>query len=243
LEKKETKDIRCPFCGAPYKKLLSSNVLQLKCAYCGAMYRVPPRIGIDIPQCANHRDRFAVGICDDCQQNFCSDCLEIYDFKTRDGSATLHLCPKCVNKREAGRANSYILGGILVAIFGVIFVGAGVAASARGALVLLPFGIVILIFGIGEIVYGVNRRPSEEAEVYEQEFEAETPEELTVPTEAEQMEEADRLYDELLSKYMEHWGAPTGPQLLDNEIRAYTWHGDTFEQAVAKVYRRQRNKR
>jgi len=232
LERKETKDIRCPFCGAPYKKLVSSNVLQLKCAYCGAMYRVPPRIGIDIPQCANHRDRFAVGICDDCQQNFCSDCLEIFDFKTRDGSATLHLCPKCLNKRETDKANSYVIGGILTIIFGVIF-----------AAMLLPLGIFILIIGIGEIAYGINKRPAEEAEVSEQEVEAETPEEMQVLAEAEQMEEAGRLYDQLLSKYIEHWGIPSGPQILDNEIRAYTWHGDTFEQAVAKVYKRQQNKR
>ena len=232
MERKETKDIRCPFCGAPYKKLVSSNVLQLKCAYCGAMYRVPPRIGIDIPQCANHRDRFAVGICDDCQQNFCSDCLEIFDFKTRDGSATLHLCPKCLNKRETDKANSYVIGGILTIIFGVIF-----------AAMLLPLGIFILIIGIGEIAYGINKRPAEEAEVSEQEVEAETPEEMQVLAEAEQMEEAGRLYDQLLSKYIEHWGIPSGPQILDNEIRAYTWHGDTFEQAVAKVYKRQQNKR
>ncbi len=232
MERKETKDIRCPFCGAPYKKLVSSNVLQLKCAYCGAMYRVPPRIGIDIPQCANHRDRFAVGICDDCQQNFCSDCLEIFDFKTRDGSATLHLCPKCLNKRETDKANSYVIGGILTIIFGVIF-----------AAMLLPLGIFILIIGIGEIAYGINKRPAEEAEVSEQEVEAETPEEMQVLAETEQMEEAGRLYDQLLSKYIEHWGIPSGPQILDNEIRAYTWHGDTFEQAVAKVYKRQQNKR
>ena len=232
MERKETKDIRCPFCGAPYKKLVSSNVLQLKCAYCGAMYRVPPRIGIDIPQCANHRDRFAVGICDDCQQNFCSDCLEIFDFKTRDGSATLHLCPKCLNKRETDKANSYVIGGILTIIFGVIF-----------AAMLLPLGIFILIIGIGEIAYGINKRPAEEAEVSEQEVEAEIPEEMQVLAEAEQMEEAGRLYDQLLSKYIEHWGIPSGPQILDNEIRAYTWHGDTFEQAVAKVYKRQQNKR
>jgi len=196
------------------------------------MYRVPPRIGIDIPQCANHRDRFAVGICDDCQQNFCSDCLEIFDFKTRDGSATLHLCPKCLNKRETDKANSYVIGGILTIIFGVIF-----------AAMLLPLGIFILIIGIGEIAYGINKRPAEEAEVSEQEVEAETPEEMQVLAEAEQMEEAGRLYDQLLSKYIEHWGIPSGPQILDNEIRAYTWHGDTFEQAVAKVYKRQQNKR
>jgi len=124
------------------------------------------------------------------------------------------------------------MGGILTIIFGVVF-----------AAMLLPLGIFILIIGIGEIAYGINRRPAEEAEVSEQEVEAETAEEMQVPAEAEQSEEADRLYDRLLSKYIEHWGLLNGTQVLDNEIRAYTWQGDTFEQAVAKVYKRQQNRR
>ena len=234
---RETKDVRCPFCGAPHKKLIPPNALQLKCDYCGAMFRVPPRIGVEIPQCANHPDRFAVGICDDCGRNFCSDCLDIYDFKTRDGSATLHLCPECLNKREADKANSYILGGIIFTLVGFFF-------SAMLAPVGAPIvvGIFILALGVGEIAYGLNQRPAE-AEAGEKEAEAETEEEAPVPAEAGETEQADALYDQLLDKYIAHWGIPTGPQLLDNEIKAYTWHGDTFEQAVAKVYKRQQKKR
>lgn len=232
---RETKDVRCPFCGAPYKKLIPPNALQLKCDYCGAMFRVPPRIGVEIPQCANHPDRFAVGICDDCGRNFCSDCLDIYDFKTRDGSATLHLCPECLNKREVDKANSYILGGIIVTLVGFFF--SAILAPVGAPIVV---GIFILILGVSEIVYGVNQRP---AEAGEEEAEAETEEEAPVSAEAGEMEQADALYDQLLDKYIVHWGIPTGPQLLDDEIKAYTWHGDTFEQAVAKVYKRQQKKR
>lgn len=234
---RETKDVRCPFCGAPYKKLIPPNALQLKCDYCGAMFRVPPRIGVEIPQCANHPDRFAVGICDDCGRNFCSDCLDIYDFKTRDGSATLHLCPECLNKREVDKANSYILGGIIFTLVGFFF---SAMLAPVGAPIVI--GIFILILGVGEIVYGVTQRPAE-AEAGEEEAEAETEEETPVSAEAGEMEQADALYDQLLDKYIDHWGIPTGPQLLDDEIKAYTWHGDTFEQAVAKVYKRQQKKR
>jgi hypothetical protein len=198
------------------------------------MFRVPPRIGVEIPQCANHPDRFAVGICDDCGRNFCSDCLDIYDFKTRDGSATLHLCPECLNKREVDKANSYILGGIIVTLVGFFF--SAILAPVGAPIVV---GIFILILGVSEIVYGVNQRP---AEAGEEEAEAETEEEAPVSAEAGEMEQADALYDQLLDKYIDHWGTPTGPQLLDNEIKAYTWHGDTFEQAIAKVYKRQQKK-
>jgi hypothetical protein len=238
LAAREAKDVRCPFCGAPYKKLIPPDALQLKCDYCGAMYRVPPRIGVEIPQWANHPDRFAVGICDDCGRNFCNDCLDIYDFKTRDGSATLHLCPECLNKRETDKANSYILGGVVLTLVGFFFTA--ILAPAGAPIVV---GIFIVIMGIVEIVYGVNQRPSEEAEAGAEKAEAETGEEAPEPAEAEEREEADALYDELLNKYIEHWGTPTGPELLDNEIKAYTWHGDTFEQAVTKVYKRQQKNR
>jgi hypothetical protein len=147
------------------------------------------------------------------------------------------LCPECLNKREADKANSYILGGIIFTLVGFFF-------SAMLAPVGAPIvvGIFILILGVGEIVYGVNQRPAE-AEAGEEEAEAETEEEAPVSAEAGEMEQADVLYDQLLDKYIAHWGIPTGPQLLDDEIKAYTWHGDTFEQAVAKVYKRQQKKR
>lgn len=197
------------------------------------MYRVPPRIGVDIPQCANHCDRFAVGICDDCGRNFCRECLQIFDFNTRGASTTLHLCPDCLRKREVDKANGYIYGGMLVlmlAVFGII------VSPALGGF--------ILILSTVEIAYGISSRPKEEAEEGEV-GESETPakeEEATFAIPKE-LSRPDVMYDELLNKYTERFGLPGGPKILDDEIRAYTWHGDTFEQAVTKVYNSPQNRR
>jgi hypothetical protein len=51
--------------------------------------------------------------------------------------------------------------------------------------------------------------------------------------------EAGRLYDKLLAKYVNHWGYQTGTRILDDEIAANTRHGDSFAEAVRKVYQRQ----
>jgi hypothetical protein len=55
-------------------------------------------------------------------------------------------------------------------------------------------------------------------------------------------EEADKLYGDLMAKFGEHWGVSTGVQLLDDEIKAYTWHGDSWPDAVRKVYRNHQKK-
>lgn len=60
-------------------------------------------------------------------------------------------------------------------------------------------------------------------------------------TETEEVN-AELLYDKLLTKYVGHWGVQTGTQLLHNEIKAYTWHGETFAEAVKRVYQRQKKK-
>jgi hypothetical protein len=52
--------------------------------------------------------------------------------------------------------------------------------------------------------------------------------------------DAELLYQKLLTKYIDHWGVQTGMQLLNNEIKAYTWQGETFDEAVKRVYQRQK---
>jgi hypothetical protein len=70
----------------------------------------------------------------------------------------------------------------------------------------------------------------------------EIPSEPTTTEPSVETEEVDAelLYDELLKKYVDHWGAQTGTQLLNNEIKAYTWQGETFDEAVKRVYQRQK---
>ena len=51
--------------------------------------------------------------------------------------------------------------------------------------------------------------------------------------------EAGRLYDKLLAKYVNHWGYQNGTRILNEEIAANRRHGDSFAEAVRKVYGRQ----
>ncbi len=51
--------------------------------------------------------------------------------------------------------------------------------------------------------------------------------------------EAERLYNRLLAKYVDHWGYQNGTRILNDEIAAHTRHGDSFAEAVRKVYERQ----
>jgi hypothetical protein len=57
-------------------------------------------------------------------------------------------------------------------------------------------------------------------------------------SEEAETEEAERLYDQLFTKYVEHWGIQTGTQLLNSEIRAYTLHGDSYVLAIRKIAER-----
>jgi hypothetical protein len=232
LEKKETKGVNCPFCGAPYRNFIPADVLQLKCDYCGATFRTPPRIGVEIPQCFNHPQRFAVGICNDCGQNFCRECLQTFEFKTQNSNTFLYLCPNCIRKRYVEKANGFILSGLLFALI-----------AAVAAVIFAPLGILFMIVAIVEVLYGFSRR-REAGEEYPL-VESERVEEAGA-TEAEpepEASDAERVYDELLTSYVDKWGVQTGMQLLETEIRAYTRHGDTFAEAVEKVYRRQEKKR
>jgi hypothetical protein len=91
--------------------------------------------------------------------------------------------------------------------------------------------------------YGVSKRGEVPAESATQESTEESAQQIghELPLDL-RAEEADvqSLYDKLLTQYIIHWGASLGTELLDKEIKAHTWHGDTFEEAVRRIYERQR---
>ena len=238
MTEKEAKAVTCPFCGAPYRKFIPSNALQLKCTYCGGIFLVPQEISGRLPKCFNHDDRLAIGLCNDCGENFCSECLYIYDLQTRDTEATLHLCLECLTKRHRKEADSFLYASVFFLLFGGIYALMTVPIGLLGGIFV---AIIFLILGIAMALYGFSRK-------------SELPHELTIKdvreeheimkTEFAGMEEVDatELYNELLKKYINHWGLDTGTDLLDKEISAYLRHGTDFEEAVRKIYRRQQSK-
>jgi hypothetical protein len=236
----ETKDIRCPFCGAPYKKPVPPNALQLKCDYCGATFHTPPKLGVEIPRCYNHCERYATGICNDCGESFCSECLTAFPLVTDGSRAMLYLCPNCLRKRNLEKADANILGATLVLIVGILVFGYGVAF---GSPIWVAGAFLSFASGAG-IWYFEGQRsevPSEIVPEIMPEAEISVKENGAMSEEAE-AEETEQLYDQLFTKYIEHWGIQTGTQLLDSEIRAYTMHGDSYATAMRKISERNKGK-
>jgi hypothetical protein len=225
----ETEVVCCPICAAPYRKLIPADALQLKCDYCGATFRTPPKIGVEIPECVNHPERYAVAVCNDCGRSFCSECLHSYNLNTMQSDrAVLYLCPDCFKKRYLTSANRHVLSGIAIITMGALFTS-----------IALPFALIIVI-GVAQVFYGFSQR-SELSQKLGNVEQRPKKQQTAEPSTIEQPD-AEKLYDELLDKYTHRWGTRTGAELLDDEIKAYTWNGTSFAEAVNKVYKRQQKK-
>jgi hypothetical protein len=109
----------------------------------------------------------------------------------------------------------------------------GIAVPA-GGVVLFVLGLVAVLYAffsrsrtieestIDELKGQQERRKAEVAEQGEADYEA--------------------MYDELVNRYVNRWGASEGLELLNEEISAYTRHGQSYPEAVIAVYRRQKEK-
>ena len=157
MEKEWPKAISCPFCGAPCDKLVPSSGM-LKCSYCGGSFQAPPRRDIEVSPCYNHPDRFPKGLCNDCSNNFCEDCLHTFDLRSRDASATLYLCSGCLRIRKVQQAKGSFYAGILMVLVGLLFLFSAPSTFPR-TLALLP-----IIFGIGLLIYGYSKGREADAE-------------------------------------------------------------------------------
>lgn len=217
---KEAKTLSCPFCGAPYREIVPPDTLQLECRYCGGVFLVPSIISGEVPRCATHSDRWAIGLCNDCGKSYCGECLRAYVLETRSASAILHLCPDCLGGRHAKDVRTFIYFGLIMLLVATIF---GVGENL--------FAVVLFsVLGFGAIIFAVSKGSG-------------TPEEPTIDEvrarEKESLVDAEELYKELLSSYVTRWGVTTGTQLLDGEISAYLRSGASFPEAVKKVSLRQ----
>jgi len=98
----------------------------------------------------------------------------------------------------------------------------------------------MIALGIISIGYALNQRNrvTEEPVSEPDSVEKETTSVATEEADAE----AEQIYDQLFAEYVGHWGLQTGTQLLDDEIKAYTWQGDSFADAVRKIAEREKRK-
>lgn len=108
----------CPFCGAPYRKLIPPGAVQVKCDYCGARILVPPHMGGEAQRCPNHLDVLANGICNECGQSFCDKCLYV----VRGGQQ--YLCPNCYKDYKSSQRTAWLgvaIMPVIMIVFGLYF--------------------------------------------------------------------------------------------------------------------------
>lgn len=187
-------------------------------------------MGAEVSRCVNHPEKVAVGMCNDCGRSFCGSCLHVFNLVTRDTSATLYLCPDCLKARYARRLQGYIYAGVLLFVMSVFF---GILVAAAG-LVLFVLGLVAVLYGFLARSGTIEEPTIDELKGQQEKRKAEVAEQGDGDYEA--------MYDELVNRYVNRWGASEGLELLDEEISAYTRHGQSYPEAVTAVYRRQKEK-
>jgi DNA-directed RNA polymerase subunit RPC12/RpoP len=214
--------IICPFCGAPYSGTVPYDVVDLKCRYCGGRILLPSHLSV-VPRCPNHPDTVAVGLCSQCSQRLCKECLHVKQF---EGGRT-YLCTRCLQAREVDNAWASIAIGALMIFFALVFLSTPVSYGA----------IIFLLFSLPFIVYGVYiLKSSKESSVQTvQEIEEEA------AREAENMLPADveSLYWRLWREYARTMGLG-GPTILERRIHQYMSQGMSKEEAIRRLARNEK---
>ncbi len=224
MSKKELNTLFCPFCGAPYRQIVQADTIQLKCHYCGGTFVVPQQLSEQV-RCTNHPEKLPVGLCNDCGGSFCGDCLHVFKLQSRQMSANLFLCPDCLMARHMGIANGAIVGGLFMAMIGLLMSFWLLVQFPRvgaGGIVFLLF----LVFGLPLAIYGAQKR---KASGFEE------PTVNSVRTIEERMKDTPatpEAYNRLLSIYLSRFGPKIGYDLLRNEISERMRRGQTFWEAV-----------
>ena len=214
----------CPFCGAPYREVVPSDVVQVTCRYCEGIILVPPELGGSVRRCPNHPDALAIGLCNDCGKSYCSHCLRIYTLE----HASLYVCPNCLRARLNRQVQGLFLVGLMLFLFGLF---------------LLPVSIVwgilwIIVLPIPVIAYGLYRmsHPAGRPTVFD-EMEAPTIYEEKKALKKGAMLDARSLYKKMLLEYSIRWGSISGKMILNSRINAYLKRGLDREEAIRRVAR------
>jgi predicted Zn finger-like uncharacterized protein len=154
----------CPFCGAPEKDTPSSTTAETKCRYCGSLIRVPRQLVRLTRRCPNHPESLSTGICRNCGQAFCEQCLNVWN----ESYAEYYLCPRCYEKQN--RTNEIIKRLFIGIGLGLVFIGLlpGLNASMHGhadvyAQYISKVGLFLIVMGLSVLylggLYGLTNKP------------------------------------------------------------------------------------
>lgn len=211
--------IICPFCGAPYSGTVPYDVVDIKCRYCGGRILLPSHLSV-VPRCPNHPDTVAVGLCSQCSQQFCKNCLHV---KQLEGGRT-YLCTRCLRADEIDRAWISIAIGAVTFFFALVFLG---SPASYGAIIFLIFSLPFIAYGIYVLM---SRTYSSAQTVQEIEEEAARKAEDMLPADVES------LYWRLWGEYARTMRL-SGPTILERRIHQYMSQGMSKEEAIRRLAR------
>lgn len=221
----ESETLMCPHCGAPYRGIVPSGVVQVKCTYCGAAILVPVYFGGAVNRCPNHPNVVATGLCNDCGRSYCEDCLSL--FRVENGA--LHLCPRCYEARQYQRTFGALIFGVLVFFFGLFFVF--LLPGPEGILGGLIF---IGFLAIPFLTWGLYRSSNPSRGPTLAEMRQETHLGMNVQTDSEEVPPSS-LYDKLLNENLRAYDPRLAYDMLERRISYYTLSGMSRKEAVKKL--------
>jgi DNA-directed RNA polymerase subunit RPC12/RpoP len=144
---KKLEDLQCPLCEATLKVVMPSKELHVKCEYCGGTILLPLR---KAPECLNHPQTSAVGLCSDCNKPFCSECLKKVEIRQKGENKNLFLCPRCFKKRRKPVFGVLGIGffdaGIIILVFAYMLSRISMDLTYKFLYVSLPLILIGLFF-------------------------------------------------------------------------------------------------
>jgi hypothetical protein len=149
----------------------------------------------------------------------------------RDVRATLYLCPDCIRKKYVEQSNVALFSAFFGVLMGLFVVG-----------IIPAMGIILFLISGGVAWYGYDKRTKTIAEpTLDYVHGEQAAREKTLGALGDF--DVEDMFGSLLRDYVTHWGAGTGMNLLENEINAYTRHGESYSEAVQKIYCRHSQKK
>lgn len=137
----------CPFCSALLREELAPGTYEVKCKHCGGVVLVPSRLsGLD-GQCSNHPRSRSVGLCTNCRQSFCEQCLHVIAL----GDKNLYLCPTCT----AEYIRSYFNKSPYLIVVGALMFLVGFFPVLPVSIWTRSIPEMLMLYGVGMLLGGV----------------------------------------------------------------------------------------
>jgi hypothetical protein len=204
--------------------MIPSGTVQVSCKYCGGTILVPPYLGGEVRRCPNHPGILAKGLCNDCDESYCDECLRLYDVE----HGTLHLCPRCYRNREADKAAITLVFAAVGLVFGLLFIAASPTPETMVASAVFFIG----FFTVPSIIWWIYRSTHLPKGVTLKERNETLQAEREARKAFGSSASATELYSRLLTENMQNLGPQLGMEALERRIENYVLAGMTRDEAI-----------